>query len=467
MAGLPSGSTMDAGRAGLYVAVMAAVIIPLYVLDPGGWVLLTNDEARSPVMARDIVSRGHWLAPTIAGRPRLNKPPLHAWLIALVSLPGGEVTPRTAALPSMIGGIGIVLGTICLGWRLFGHTVGVTAGLVASTTIGLFALAHVPLTDTTLTFAITGAVCAFALFEFEQRRGMLPAFYVATGLAFLAKGPVGLIPLAVALAWRLAAHGWRGVPGLLSLPGLLALALLTVPWLLLAVQTGGHEFVQTVLVQDFQSTYFGSGGRLWQRVAHPFKLAAGHLLPWVILLPLAAWAAMREPDPQHARRSRLLIVWAVTTFVLIAISERQRWRYYLPLVPPVALLVAAWYHRRPARPTTALAAVVCLCLVVITLGLRVRSEALKRQRLTAVQDIVRELRAARAPTYAIDSPEIVFDYYADHQVVPLTEFGPFERAPGGAYLIASEPMARMAPASFARLGIEARVNGQRFVLLRK
>lgn len=184
-------------------------------------------------------------------------------------------------------------------------------------------------------------------------------------------------------------------------------------------------------------------------------------------MPLAAWAAMREPDPQHARRSRLLIVWAVTAFVLIAISERQRWRYYLPLVPPVALLVAAWYHRRPARRTTTLAAVVCLCLVVITLGLRGRSEALKRQRLTAVHDIVRELRAARAPTYAIDSPEIVFDYYADHPVVPLTEFGPLERAAGGAYLIVPEPMARVAPASFARLDIEARVNGQRFVLLRK
>ena len=81
---------------------MAAVIIPLYVVDPGGWVLLSNDEARAPAMARDIVAHGHWIAPTIAGTPMLNKPPLHAWLIALASRPGGEVTPRTAAIPSII-----------------------------------------------------------------------------------------------------------------------------------------------------------------------------------------------------------------------------------------------------------------------------------------------------------------------------------------------------------------------------
>ena len=458
---------MDVRRLGLYVAIMAAVIVPLYVLDPGGWVLLTNDEARFPAMARDIVARGHWLAPAIAGTPMLNKPPLHAWLIALASLPGGEVTPRTAAIPSMIGGIGIVLGTAWIGWKLFGHSVGLTAGLLGATTVGLFALAHVPLPDTTLTLTLTAAVCAFVLFEFEHRQWALTVFYVATGLAFLTKGPVGLIPLAIALAWRLMAYGWRGVVGLLSIAGLVALALLIVPWLLLALQTGGHGFVQTVLVQDFQSTYFGSGERLWQRLGHPFKLAIEHLLPWVILLPLAAWSAMHEPDPERARRSRLLMVWAVTAFVLTAISERQRWRYYLPLVPPVALLIAVWYHRRPIRRSMTVAAVACFCLIVIALAVGERYEARKRQRLTAIHDVVRELRAARAPAYAIDSPDIVFDYYADHPVVPLTEYGPFERVPGPAYLIASERMAQAAPASFDRLAVEGRVNGKKFVLLRK
>jgi hypothetical protein len=97
----------------------------------------------------------------------------------------------------------------------------------------------------------------------------------------------------------------------------------------------------------------------------------------------------------------------------------------------------------------------------------VRSEARKRQQLTAIHDVVRELRSAGAPAYAIDSPDIVFDYYANHSVVPLTEFAPFERAPDGGYLIASEAMARAAPASLTRLDMEVRVNGQRFVLFRK
>jgi 4-amino-4-deoxy-L-arabinose transferase-like glycosyltransferase len=458
---------MDVKRAGRHAAIMAAVIVPLYVLDLGSWVFLTNDEARFPAMARDIVAHGHWLAPAIAGTPMLNKPPLHAWLIALLSLPGDAVTPRTAALASVVAGVGIVLATAWLGTRLLAPAVGLTAGLVAATTVGLFSLAHVPLPDTTLTLAITGAMCAFLLAEFEQRRGALTAFYGLTGLAFLAKGPVGLIPLAIALVLELITHGRGGLPRLFSLPGILILGLLTLPWLLLALRTGGQGFVRGVLVQDFQSTYFGSGGRHWLRLVHPIKLAVEHLLPWVVLLPLAAWSALREPDRHRGRRLRFPLVWAATAFVLVAISERQRWRYYLPLVPPVALLVAAWYHRLPMRRWTTVAAPVCLALVVVALGVGGRYEARKRERLTAIHDVVRELKSAPAPTFAIDSPDIVFDYYADHPVIPLTEYGPFQRAPGPAYLIAPETMASVVPASLDRLAVEARVNGKKFILLRK
>jgi 4-amino-4-deoxy-L-arabinose transferase-like glycosyltransferase len=458
---------MDMRQVGLGATLLAAVIVPLYALDLGGWVFLTNDEARFPAMARDIVDHGHWLAPAIAGTPMLNKPPLHAWLIALASLPRGAVTPRTAALPSVVAGLGIVAATAWLGARLFAPGVGLTAGALAATTVGLFALAHVPLPDTTLTLAITGAMGALLLAEVEQRRGALTAFYGLTGLAFLAKGPVGLIPLAVALVFEILSHGWRGPRRLLSLPGLLLLFLLTVPWFLLALETGRHDFVRDVLVQDFQSTYFGSSPRRWRRLAHPLKLAVEHLLPWVILLPVAGWAALREPDQERARRLRLPLVWAASAFVLVAISERQRWRYYLPLVPPVALLVAAWYHRRPRPRWTTVGAAACLTLVIVAFGVGGRWEARKRERLTAVHDVVRELRTAPAPTFAIDSPDIVFDYYADHPVIPLTEYGPFQRTTGPAYLIAPASMAGAVPASLDRLTVEARVNGKRFVLLRK
>lgn len=457
---------MDVKRARLYVALLAVVILSLYLLDLGGWIFLTNDEARFPVMARDILTSGHWLVPEIAGTPMLNKPPLHAWLIALASLPVGAVTARTAALPSVITGIGIMLATGWLGARLFGPTAGMISGFLCATTVGLFSMAHVPLPDTTLTLAITAAMCAFALAEFEHRRGALTAFYGATGLAFLAKGPVGLIPLGVALVFALVTSGWRGPRRLLSLPGLVLLGLLVIPWPLLALRTGGHGFVDTVVVNEVHGNYFGLDSLHWRRLTHPFELAATHLLPWAILIPLAAWSAVREPDPERARRLRLPLVWASIAFILTALSERQRWRYYLPLVPPAALLVAAWAERFRARRGAVQIAAACAALVVVALFVGGRYQASNRQRRNDIADVVRMMRSAPAPAFALDSPDIVFEYYLDRAVVPLTEYRDFAGTPGPAYLIASERVARSAPASVDRMAV-ARVDGRPLVLLKK
>ncbi|HWM75940.1 MAG TPA: glycosyltransferase family 39 protein, partial [Methylomirabilota bacterium] len=64
-----------------------ALSAALLFFDFGAHVLSTNDETRFPLMARDILARGHWLLPEINGAPMLNKPPLHAWLIALAAWP--------------------------------------------------------------------------------------------------------------------------------------------------------------------------------------------------------------------------------------------------------------------------------------------------------------------------------------------------------------------------------------------
>src|ERR1700730_19293245 len=101
---------MSAGPDRARVALMALSAALLF-FDSGAHVLSTNDETRFPLMARDILARGHWLLPEINGAPMLNKPPLHAWLIALAAWPTGSVTQRTAALPPPPAGLAPLAGT--------------------------------------------------------------------------------------------------------------------------------------------------------------------------------------------------------------------------------------------------------------------------------------------------------------------------------------------------------------------
>src|SRR5207245_10502066 len=100
---LPAASMLDLGGGRTPFAILMAASTALLGFDLGARVLATNDEARFPMMARDILANGHWLLPEISGVPMLNKPPLHAWLIALGAWPPGAASQRTAVVPSFLG----------------------------------------------------------------------------------------------------------------------------------------------------------------------------------------------------------------------------------------------------------------------------------------------------------------------------------------------------------------------------
>src|SRR5436309_1032694 len=173
--------------------------------------LTTNDEARFPVMARDILSHGHWLFPETSGVPMLNKPPLHAWLIALAGWPTGVVSQRVAALPSWLGALGVVAVTCWIARRLFGADAGLAAALIVATTAGMFAMARSAVPDMTLSFGIVAAMAAFVAAELDGSRGAWVGFYALVAMAFWAKGPAGLLPIVIVIVYEWAIRGWRGL----------------------------------------------------------------------------------------------------------------------------------------------------------------------------------------------------------------------------------------------------------------
>jgi 4-amino-4-deoxy-L-arabinose transferase-like glycosyltransferase len=72
------------------VAVLGAAVLSFNFGSP---LLLTNDDTRFPVLARDVLVNGHWVVPAFPdGTPYLMKPPLVVWLIALASWPAGSVS---------------------------------------------------------------------------------------------------------------------------------------------------------------------------------------------------------------------------------------------------------------------------------------------------------------------------------------------------------------------------------------
>lgn len=461
--------TGDGSRGGgwgeLVLLVSASVLLLFF--DFGARILSTNDEARFPMLARDILARGDWLLPRLDGSIYLNKPPLHAWLIALASWPTGQVTQWSAVLPSLLGAVGIAVATYWIGRRLFGPAAGVVAGMIVVTTHGVFTLARVPMPDVTLCAALTAAMAAFVAAEFDGRRAALVAFYGLVGVAFWTKGPAGLLPLAVVLLYTLVTHGWSGPGRLASPPGLVLLVLFLAPWWLLGAASGGERFLRDVLIQDWLLWYVPTAAKGWRVVTEPVGQALGILLPWSLVLPLAVWSGLRAADPERARRLRFLLVWTGVVFALVSISLQQRMRYYLPLCPPTALLIAAWFVGLKLRYR--MAAFACLWVgVAAGLGIWEARDGVRHNAATDLGAISREFRKTPAPLYAVDAPVLVFEFYLEAPVVALPKGPPPASRPPGlgpGYLIIRERGGAPPPPPSVLQVSEGLVAGRRFALL--
>ncbi len=74
------------------------------------------------------------------------------------------------------------------------------------------------------------------------------------------------------------------------------------------------------------------------------------LLPWSVLVPVAAWRWRHELQPARPEDRSLLIYlasWALAPCVLFTLSGNILWTYVLPAIPAAALAAAIWLGRLP------------------------------------------------------------------------------------------------------------------------
>lgn len=325
------------------VAAAAAVLIGI---DLGARTLATNDDVRFALLARDILRHGDVLFPTLNGVTYFNKPVLLAWLVALASWPVHQVTQLTAVLPSAAAGVATVLLVLALGQELLGPRAGIYAALVALASQGLLLHARLPLPDMLLTLTAAASVWALARALRGAPGPWWLAFYGFLAAGFWTKGIPGLLPLAVALLHAIPARR-SGALARLRLPlGVPLLAVAVCTWWALGLVRSASGMGQSIVTDQV----------LWYRpnltpaaIKNVIDNVLGIVFPWVIVLPVAVYQALRAA--RRGDRSRqglqLVLLWVATTFALVALSTQQRFRYYLPLVPSASLLIGWWFAAAP------------------------------------------------------------------------------------------------------------------------
>lgn len=325
----------------LFLLILGAV---LFFPGLGNHDLWNPDEPRYTEVAREMVLSGDYFVPHLNGEVYTQKPPLLFWLIRLASTVTGGLGPTAARLPSAFAALLAVLLTFEIGRRLFNARTALLSAVVFATCLKIPIQARTGQIDMLLTSLVALAVFFWVRGYTEGRPGFYRLFFLATGFATLAKGPVGLLPPLLSIVAYLLLVKERGEIRKLGIGlGLLIWAAIVLAWLVPAGFEAGWGYLQQIVFKQNVTRYVDP----WHH-RKPFyyylTVIVGDFLPWSFVLPAALVAGFRTLEGKARKHFLFAVCWTVVTVVFFSLSPAKRSVYILTMYPGMSLALAAGFE---------------------------------------------------------------------------------------------------------------------------
>ena len=343
--------------------ILAVVALAIHLAD---YALIDSDEGRNAEVAREMAVTNDYVVPRYNGLPYLDKPVLYFAAVAM-SIEVLGATELAARLPSYLFTLATAAVLFWFARRVWDERTAWIAAIIHLATPLTVAFSRIVIFDSALTFFSVLALACFYLAIAERQAKWSVLAWIALGFAMITKGPVGLLlvlPPALIFAWRS-----RALRLLVPAAGLLLFALIVAPWVWGMSQVV-PEFLRYVLVTEtverMATDALNRTGPPWYFL--PYVI--GGALPWSIML-IFSWKRLRERDP-------VMLYWALAVlvpFVFFSISQSKRPQYVLPLMPPLALLLARiWDEARTRAAAVTLVVIGAILMIAPAFQERVRMD---------------------------------------------------------------------------------------------
>ena len=469
-------------RAGLLLVVLVFALEIFQRLDASD--VCVGNEAVEGLVVERLVERGEPVVPAALGSPVVYKPPLFHWTAAALHRLAGVtvVTATTLRATSAVYALGGLVLTILVSVRVLGVRAALLAALTLAASYQYVAEARFGRVDMALTFYEWAALVAFLGWLRTRAKFAIWLVALATGLAMLAKGPVGALLPGATMVLFLVLEGRSRDLRAVARPGPVLLAVAIGAGFYAACWLAGRtDVLQRQVASENFGRFFGSLGRM--KTSYYLDPLLLNSVPMSLLAPLAVLAALRtrwreaaEPDRRHALPGmRLLALFWLVTVVFFQLAAYKRRNYLLPIWPAAAVLLAWWIDRLarrsvvvPWRRIYVAACAVMIAFNVVYLPIKERRECVHGFG-RPVAEVIASHVARDAPLYSLgldDEKDAPVLFYLHRDVEPL--HADLALAPPG-YLIVRDQLWRAARASapgFEEV-LEAGPAARRFVLLRR
>ncbi|MCK6466976.1 MAG: glycosyltransferase family 39 protein [Candidatus Brocadia sinica] len=304
--------------------------------------LIDPDEPRYASTASDMVMNNNWIVPHFNGAPRINKPPLFYWAIA-ISYKIFGISEFSARLPATLAAIGTVLITYLWGRQLEDRKNGFWAGVMLMVSPLFFFVSRLCITDMLLTFFVSASLYLFFIEYTEANKNNLRRLflYFLLSMVFLVKGPVGLLLfILIAIGFLLWIRDFQSIRRLWYLPGFLLFLGIICAWGIPFWLSLGTKQIFTLLSQEMS-------GRFVSGYAHPqpfyyyVPVFFMGFFPWslFVFIPFLHTQKQRQSMPaEEKRRAYFFCSWFILTLIFFSLSHSKLMTYILPVSPSIALL---------------------------------------------------------------------------------------------------------------------------------
>src|SRR3954470_3462363 len=285
--------------------------------------LFVGDETKYGQVVREMRATPAFFLPTLNGTPFTHKPPIHFWMIDLLTFPLGVYSTWAFVIPSLIAFVFLI-------W-LMGKIGGPLAAFITGSSLMIWTSAQSARMDVSFTAFIVLAVWQLErFFDRDDFRALLWSAIVL-GIAVLIKGPMA--PVIAIVLFVLEWMRRKRIPRGNYAPAIFAMIVIPLLWLVPAMLLGGRAYTHDVIVKQTVGRAVAS----WVHNAPPWFYVIhlpASLFPWFFLAAAAVIALWRT--------HRFLVNWILAVLVPYSLMSSKLDVYMIAMIPPVALLIAEY-----------------------------------------------------------------------------------------------------------------------------